>query len=871
MTNGPGFDSAASRVAKTIRLLADGSTAIVRTVVPADRESLLQLHDEASDTSIYFRFFSVSRSLAETFVDRVCSSSDSTWSVVAERRGQLVGVATASREADPTAEVALLVADHAHGLGIGTVLLEELAVRSRRRGVRTLSAEVLAENGPMLRVFHDAGFALTERREREVVEVTLDITPSDESEAAKDARWRRAERESLIPLLEPRSVAVVGVSRRRGRIGREVLENLLVGGYGGQLYAVGRAGLRRSGVHCCETITDLPANIDLVILAVSAPDVEATVRAVAAHGARACVVLTSGLGETSAAGRQVEHRLREVAIDQGMRLLGPNCFGVLSNLRGTRLDATFGLSRSQPGHFALGSQSGGVGIAMLAALRRRGLGLACFVSLGNKADVSGNDLLAAWTDDPDISVASLYLESFLDPRRFVRAAADFSRRKPLLVAFGGTSPAGGRAGRSHTAASATPRRALTAIVRASGAIEVEGVQELVDTVALLTEQPLPKGPRLAVVSNAGGLGVLAADVAQRSGLVLPELVDTPCALTSLLPLAPSTANPIDLGAAARPAAFRTAVEMLSRGGAVDAVLVIAVGTAVTDVAGVCAAIQDGAAARVVPVLRVMIDAPVLEPGATTGFDSAEDALTALVHAVAYRRWLDENKSAGPPLPADPLNVAAVDAPEHWLDADEAGRLAAAAGLTLPPQRCVHDPDEAVQAAEEMGYPVVVKAARGDIVHKTERKYVRTDLRDDEDVRESAQSLFTALPVGSPLLVQRHVSGPELAVGVIRDPRFGSLLMLASGGTAFELWGDQVFLMAPVRRSQIRDALSSLRTWPLFTGFRGLTPVDVDPVIDAVEAVARLDIEQPDVAELDLNPIVCTPTGPICVDVKIRRA
>lgn len=861
-------------------LLANGSRARVRASTADDRAALLDLHRGASDASLYLRFFSVNRSAGEAFVQRVCTPSSTRWSLVAEQGGQVLGIATAEIDAPGSAEVALLVDEELHGQGVGTILLEHLAAWSWRRGVATFVAEVLTANSPMMRVFHDAGFEVTQHRDHEVLSLTLDIRPSAASVSAADSRERTAERRSLTPLLEPTSVCVVGVSRHRGGIGREVLENILSGGYTGTVTAVGRPGLDVPGARCVSSLHDVPPKLDLAVIALPVEQLEDAIRTLGTLGTRTCVILTSGLGETSAEGRRHEQRLAELAGDFGMRLVGPNCFGVLSNLRSTRLNATFGRSGADPGALAVGSQSGGVGVAVLDASWARGTGIACFVSLGNKLDVSGNDLLAAWAEDPAVRAAALYLESFHDPRKFARVAAVFARQKPLLVAFGGTSSAGLRAGASHTAASATPARALQALFRTAGVVAVDGVEDLVDTAALLTEQPLPRGPRLGVLGNAGGLGILAADAAQRVGLRLPELSpQTRQALGTAVPGAASTTNPVDLGAAAGPESYRGALDVLVSSGDVDAVLVLTAATAVTDLEKVGEVVAAGAAGVDVPVLSVAVGGGrSAGVGSVTAFRSAEAAIHALARACTYAEWRRQNTGAGSdeqgPVvtdfdgsPAPPSRSAATDA--GWLAAADAAALLGEVGARVPTMTTVHSVEGAEDAAERIGFPVVVKAAAGEIVHKSDARLVRTGLHDVRDVAAAAGDLQAALGTGSPLLVQEQVTGPELAIGLTRDERFGPLVMVASGGVNLDLWQDQVFLMSPLRRSEIRDALGSLRTWPVLDGFRGGEPVDVEAVVDLVEAAGRLGEEHPEIVEMDLNPVVCTPSGPVCVDVKVR--
>jgi acyl-CoA synthetase (NDP forming) len=774
------------------------------------------------------------------------------------------------------------VDEQMHGQGVGTLLLEHLARWSATRGVSSFSAEVLAGNVRMLRVFHDAGFVLDEKRDHDVMSVRMDIRPNAASAAASARRERSAEAHSLAPMLEPASLCVVGVSRSRGSVGREVLENILSSGYSGAVTAVGRPGLAVAGARCVRSLVDVAPGQDLAVVALPAEQLESVIRSLGERGTRTCVVLTSGLGEASAGGRRIEQRLAELAADAGMRLVGPNCFGVLSNLRTTRLNATFARGGAAPGTLAVGSQSGGVGVAVLEACRARGSGLACLVSMGNKVDVSGNDLLAAWSDDPDVRAAALYLESFHDPRKFARVASVFSRGKPLLVAFGGTSSAGLRAGTSHTAASATPVRALRALFRTAGVVAVEGVADLVDTAALLTEQPLPRGPRLGIIGNAGGLGILTADAAQRAELEIPELARaTRQELSRAATDVASTANPVDLGAAAGAQSYRSVLETLLTSGDVDAIIVLAAATAVTDLDAIRDAVDEVATLRNdLPVLMVTTGGGQARSSAATAFASPEGAVRALAHAVEYARWRQDNTSSTGPAgvegavvgpvtyDADGRRGASVTS-HRWLAAEEAATLLAAVGGEVPAMRIVRTVSAAARAASDIGYPVVVKAASGEIVHKSDARLVRTGLHDERDVRAAADDLLASLGSGSALLVQQQVSGPEIAIGLTRDPRFGPLLMVASGGVNLELWEDQVFLMSPLRRSEIRDALLSLRTWPLLDGFRGAAPVDIELVVDLVETVGQLADRHPEVVELDLNPVVCTPSGPVCVDVKVR--
>jgi acyl-CoA synthetase (NDP forming) len=701
----------------------------------------------------------------------------------------------------------------------------------------------------------------------------MDLTVSPAAAAAAAWRERHAQARSLTPVFEPASVAVLGVSRRRGRVGREVLENILAAGFDGPVFAIGHPALDITGVSCLPSADQLPPAVDLVVVATPPAGVEDSVRVAAERGARSCVILTSGLGETGADGAAVEGRLTRIAREHDMRLLGPNCFGVSSSLRGSKLDATFAVTRPRAGTIAVASQSGGVGIALMDAARDRDLGLACFVSLGNMADVSGGDLLAAWTDDVGVDAAVLYLESFHDPRQFARTAATFSRDKPLLVVFGGSSVTGTRAGASHTAASATPERVLRALFRAAGAVDVSSVRELVDTAALLTGQPLPLGPRLGILDNAGGLGIVAADSASRRSLDVPELGPaTRSRLTAAVPDAAAVANPVDLGAAAGARSFAQAARVLLASGEVDALLTIVAPTAVTDLPGITTAVDEATAGSpTIPCLTVIVGADTA-PCHTTRFGSVEDATTALAHAVRYSSWLaaaDRDLVRTEVDPALDRTWTAADADgSHWLGPRAARDLLDSIGVTSVPGRSVHTDRGADKAIRVLGYPLVVKAGSASVLHKTERSLVHTGLATRRMVLDAVHDIQAVCGTDEPVLVQQELSGPELAVGLVRNAEFGPLVMVASGGTSLDLWADQTYLMPPLARSDVRSALEGLRTWPLLTGFRGGQVLDVDATVDLVMAVGRLALERPDVREVDLNPVIITAAGPVCVDAKV---
>jgi acyl-CoA synthetase (NDP forming)/GNAT superfamily N-acetyltransferase len=849
--------------------LHDGTIVDVRSVMPSDRDELVSLHASASDESLRRRFFALSRTWAAQYAEHVTARDNPGSALVAVMRGSIVGLVSVEPLEPGTEEVALMVEESRHGLGIGTLLLDHMAVSARDRGVDLFRAEVLTDNTPMLRVFRDAGFTTSQRQNHGVIDVELDLHPTSSYQDRADWRERQAEAASLLPLWEPKSVAVIGMSRRRGGVGREVTENILAGGYSGRLLAVARRPVDVAGVEVVPEVEELPDGVDLAVVAVPAAQLPAVVERLGERSVRVCVILTAGLAEAGASGVAAQRELARIARQHGMRLIGPNCFGVISRIRGTRLDATFGTLRPDGGVLAIGSQSGGVGIDLLQHAADRDLGIASFVSLGNKVDVSGNDLLAAWTDDEAVRVGALYLESFGNPRKFVRLARTFSRAKPLLMVVGGKSEAGARAGGSHTAASATPARALEAMVRACGIVPVDDATELMDTAALLTEQPLPAGSRLAVIGNAGGLGVIAADQAQGEGLEVVSL--PPEARQRIITACGNVAgvsNPVDLGAAATPAGFRAGVAALLAEPSVDAVLVQVVATAVADVKALVTAVDEAARADPAkPVGLVVTGASALRlAGGATRFWSARSALRALARSASYAGW-----KSRPALVRDVRQPSRVTGPRTgppgWVDPIESTRFMEGHGIPVVRQAMSRTAADAAAAAGKMGFPVVVKTAVPSVVHKVEDGLVRTALGDSAAVAEAATAVMDK--VRGPVLVQQQVKGPEIALGVVRDPGLGPLVMVASGGTFLSLWSDQQFLLPPIERSDAEAALAALRTWPLLNGYRGEPPVDVDALADLIVRVGDFAVEQPDVAELDLNPVVLTETGPCCVDVKLR--
>lgn len=863
-------------------LLADGGVAVIRPLRPDDRAALEGLHERASDDSVRLRFFALSRRAGHDYVAHLFSEHGPAACLVATVRGDVVGIASAERLSEDTAEVAFMVADAARGRGVGSLLLEHLAAAARDLGIRSFTAEVLSDNLAMSQVFADAGFSMTRRANGGVVDVELSTTASARAVAAADAREFRSEALSLAPLMRPACVAVVGVRREPGGIGRAVLDSIRAGGFTGELAVVHPSAPEIDGIPTHRRLTDVGRHIDVVVVTVPVSRLLAVMDDAVAAAVSTMVVISSGFEEVGAEGADIQHRMLRLARENSIRLIGPNCLGVMVNDPAIRLNATFTRLVPPPGGLAVASQSGGVGIVLLDVAARIGLGVGSFISLGNKADVSGNDLLAAWSEDPRVTAGALYLESFGNAPKFARIARTFSERKPLLAVVGGRSAGGRRAGASHTAAAATPAVGVDALFAQTGVIACHSAEAMAETALLLSEQPRPAGFRIGVISNAGGMGVLASDSADAHGLTVPELSAALRARVAEHVTGTSgTSNPIDLGAGAGPPGLAAAVDAVLASGEVDALVVVLVATSVADPTPLLGAL---AAARTphrdVPVVLVPMGGLEVAPGALAGvttLPSVEAAVSALARVSRYSAWLrtphdetaahDETRAAAARARARVL--VAADAGEGWLGLDDAVELLAPYGLAPDGRLALSAVDAAVIAAA-LGFPVAVKVADPGVVHKTDRGLVRTGLGSVPEVLAAVRDFATELHAESvPVLVQPMVDGVEVALGIVRDPGFGPLVMVAAGGVATDVWDDRSFLIPPIGARDAARAVRSLRLWPVLNGYRGARSVDVAALERELVALGRLAADVPEVAELDLNPVLVTATGIARVDVKIR--
>ncbi|MFC5821720.1 bifunctional acetate--CoA ligase family protein/GNAT family N-acetyltransferase [Nonomuraea harbinensis] len=840
-------------------LLRDGGIAHVRPLRPGDRTALHELVEHSSERSAYLRFFTGGRGTAHAYMDRVTSGAYRGHALVATVRGRLVAVAEYIPVGDGSADLAILIDDAVHGHGLGTLLLEHAALDAAEHGTRTLVADVLAENRPMLRVLRDLGLDTSRRAEAGMTHIDITARPTARLRAGIEARDHEAARASLARVLSPRSVAVIGASRNERAVGHRVLRNLIDGGFPGPVHPVNPEAAEVAGLACHATVPD---GVDLAVVAVPARQVLEVAGDCARAGVAGLVVLTSGFAE--AGQREAEAELLRLCRSAGMRLVGPNCLGVVNT--GARLNASFLPHRPVRGRVALMSQSGAVGAALLERLE-----VSSFVSVGDKADVSGNDLLEYWEDDPGTDVIALYLESFGNPRKFARIARRVAARKPILLVKSGRSHAGGRAVRSHTAAAATPDVAVDALTRAAGVIRLDSVRDLIDTAKLLAAQPLPRGRRVAVVGNSGGPQAMAADACEGHGLSVPEL---PPGLIEARAAA-AVGNPVDLTADATAAEIGAAVAALTASPEVDVVLIVYTPPFGSGLEETCRAIAEATKNAGKTVLACVAGRDTLIDGRVPAYAFPEQAIAALARAVRYAEWRqDLTEPADVPVQVDDRGARAIveaelaASPEgRWLSPATAPRLLRCYGVTLVESVQVDGPDTAAAAARRLGLPVALKAVGP--VHKSDVGGVRLDLRTEDEVRRAYREMAARLgaEMTGAIVQPMLAGGVEMIVGGVNYPAFGPLVMAGMGGKMADLLADRAFRVPPVTDAE--RMLGELRCAPLLHGYRGMPAVDVEALTGQIRRVGRLLDDLPQVAELDLNPVIASPDGAVTVDARIR--
>ncbi|QEC49810.1 GNAT family N-acetyltransferase [Baekduia soli] len=858
-------------------LLIDGSAVDVRVTVPADAPALERFHEDLSADSRLMRFLSAGVDLHEAARRLVAPDIRG---LLASAGPEVVGHACLVPSGPGTAELAFAIADDWQQRGLATVLLERLVADAGVLGLTTLTADVHPSNHRMVKVFEDAGLPVSVVAEAGRLHVEIPAGVSPEIARAFEQRHRRAAVAGLDHVLRPASLAVVGASERRGSVGGEILRNLLAGGFTGALHVVHPHAEEVSGIPAVATAAELPPGVELAVVAVPAAAVVGVATQCARAGVRALVVTSAGFGESGRDGRRRQARLLDVCRAAGMRLVGPNCLGVVNTDPAVALNATFAPQRVPAGGIALASQSGAVGLVAMDLATRRGVGLSSFVSLGDRADVSSNDLLRFWADDPGTRVIALYLESFGNPRAFAEIARQVSAVKPVIAVKAGRSAAGRRAAASHTGALVEGSDALAdALLSDAGVIRVDTIAELLDVATVLDRADIPAGPGIGVLTNAGGGGIACADAAQNAGVTLPGLRPATRARLREVRASAAVANPVDVLADASPAQYADALRAVAADPGVDAVVAIHIPPLAGRLDDTMETIGALAGEVGVPVVAVPLaqSVPAELSAHLAVLGTPEDAARALGHVARHARWLGRREDpAERPARIDRAAGAAVVARGlqrggGWLAPDLTAQLAAAYGIPLVASEMAADPAAVAEAAGRLGTPIAVKAIAPGLVHKTEQGAVRLGLRTPAAARRAAAGLAAQLGPGvTGFLVQRMAGqGVELLVGAMGHPSFGPVVACGAGGTTAELWGDVQVRLAPIGRHGAAAMLRELRCFPLLRGWRGAPQARISAVEDVLRRFGALVADRPEIAEAECNPLLATPRGALGLDLRVR--
>jgi acetyl coenzyme A synthetase (ADP forming)-like protein len=875
-------------------VLRDGETVQVRPITPSDGPLLVDFFERMGPESRYFRFFRVKQSLPpEEVAFFTTVDYDTRMALIVLDGESMVAVARYDREGagSKEAEVAFAVADDQQGRGIGTELLQLLTSHARQNGVEQFRAFVLPENVQMMRVFRNSGYELRRTVDDGVYTVDFPVAYTEGARTAAEHREKRAIAASILPLFFPRSIAVIGASTRTGAIGNTLFRNLLHSGFGGAVYPVNPNATVVNSVRAYKSVTDIPDDVDLAILAVPVSAALDAARDCAEKGVRGLVVITAGFSEVGGEGNELEHQLLDIVRKAGMRMVGPNCMGLLNTAHPVSMNATFAPIYPPAGNIAMSSQSGALGIAILEYASRNGLGISQFVSVGNKADVSGNDLLLHWEDDPSTDVILLYLESFGNPRRFARLARRVARKKPIVAVKSGRTAAGSRAASSHTGALASLDVAVDALFQQSGVIRTETLEGMFAVGALLANQPIPKGRRVGIVTNAGGPGILAADALESRGLVLPEFSSQLRErIRAQLPAEASSRNPVDMIAGATADDFRHVVHEVLNSSEVDALMVIYVPTSQTGLIEIGTAIRQVAEEYTgdTTILSVLMQSDEIaglmssDKVRVPTFPFPENAARALARAVRHGEWLLRDPGDIPEF--DDIDVEAAkiivadaiaridDEAGGWLEPDEVNAVLGSFGIALPVSKVVTNPEGAIMAAREIGGPVALKVISESALHKSDVGGVLLDLDGDQAVRQGFAAVTAAVAQQDGVLVQEMVEGGhEVLIGMTEDPNFGPMLVYGLGGVYVELLKDVAFRLNPLTNVDAAEMIEEIKGADLLKGYRNMPLGDRVALQEALLRVSAMITALPEIVDMDLNPVkVLEPgKGVRAVDARIK--
>ncbi|MBI5885578.1 MAG: GNAT family N-acetyltransferase [Deltaproteobacteria bacterium] len=880
-------------------VLRDGRSVKLRRIRPDDKAMLEAFFYKLTPYTRYLRFhYAKEKISAEELKHFTEVTPPKRYAVVAlmgeaaDERIIAVGRWDVAEDAK-NAELAFAVADNIQLSGIGSILLEELVKAAAGYRIARFTARVLPENTRMIELFENSGFKTVKVMDEGAFVITVDIKDAAGYEERAAYREHVARSAGVNKILAPKRVAVVGASRSPESVGGAVFRNLLKDGFNGVVFPVNPNAPSIAGVLAYPTVLDVPGDIDVGVIVVPAEHVLAAVEQCAMKGATGVVIISAGFSEAGKDGKEREHKLIERCLAYGLRVIGPNCLGAMNNSPDVKFNATFSPVTPPSGGLSIGSQSGALGLALLDHARSINLGIKDFVSIGNRIDISNNDLLEFWEDDPATRVIVLYLESFGNPRKFGRIARRISYKKPIIAIKSGKSAAGAAAAGSHTGALAAPDIAVDALFRQAGVIRVNSIQSMFNAAEILAHQPLPKGPRVGILTNAGGPGVLAADACDGLGLkVQPLSAETQARLREFLPKAAATTNPVDMIATAPAESFKRALSVMLDDPELDSIIVIYIPPMVTKPADIASAIGAVLTERVgeKPVVTCfMMSQEALTSlrknavSALRPFIFPEDAVYALALSYEYSRYreMDEGtiiKFSG--IDADGASKRVFNGDDKtaqgWLMPEAAMRLIKDYGIGVAETVAASTPDEAAAAADAIGCPVAVKLRSSTITHKTDVRGVITGVKNGPDAKAAFAEIKASLEARGlgrqmeGVIVQKMSNaGTEMIIGVTQDPVFGPVIMLGFGGVQVELVKDVSFSIHPLRDVDPDRMLERLKSLPMLLGYRGRPVCDVAALKETLLRLSALIEDFPEIEQMEINPLIVLSEGQGCVAVDAR--
>ncbi len=869
-------------------LLRTGKRIKLRPICRDDIDRWLQFVNNLSERTKHLRFHYLPKEFTREDAVRYCNIDyHNTFAVAAEsisgREREIIAIGRYYRLPDgESADVSFVIADAHQETGIGTKLLEGLADVARDNGINRFVAEVLAENQLMLTVFKDYGFHITSQRKENIFTITFSIAKTRRVEKKEEERERVSTIASLKYLLYPRSIAIIGASRKQGSIGNLLVEQLVYNKYSGVIYPVNPNASSVMSIPAYSSVADIHGEVDMATIAVPARFVSGVVNECGQKGVHAVVVISDGFRERDSEGAARERELREVALGYGMRVVGPNCMGVINTDISINMNGTFSRIYPPRGEIAFLSQSGAMGLVILDYARGVNMGISSFISVGNRADISANDLLQYWEQDSATKVILLYIESFGNPRKFGRIARRVSKKKPILAVKSGSTPAGTRAASSHTGAMSTPEAVSQALFNQAGIIRIESVEELFDTAILLANQPLPDGRNVAIITNGGGPGIMAADACARYGLKLPEFSkDTKQRIQQAVQREISINNPLDLTAAAPAKEFEDVLKICADEQNIHAVLTMFIPATSTEPEEMQKAVKKAGSffrKNKKTLMACFIGQRGLERrmGKVPAYLFPEDAVKSLIRGVEYGEALSRPSGRIPKfrdIEAERVRKIVQDAMSHhvqrpfWLSSGDIVQILNCYGIRVPGTKTADSPEEAAQKAVKIGFPVAVKLNSATMVHKTEVGGVRLGLNSQAEVKKAFGEIKSRLEkMGRSgemegVIVQKMIEGgAEAIVGMTEDPNFGPLIMFGLGGIYAELFKDVVMRLHPLTDLDAREQINSIKMVKLFEGFRGSPPSDKEALEKLLLRISALVEDIPEIAELDLNPVKVMPEG-----------